>query len=151
MLRFRNDRTGYVRSYRVVTAENKTDAVSGVGIDVYPSYYREYTSHILQRIDSTGNSDNKELEFCLATDNSVKIKSRYRIGPSSIELAVPEVEDGTEVLSHATFAGRTYPTVLGRSITLAGARPSVVLTLYVTKVDGLIRFEERGGTVWNRL
>lgn len=41
--------------------------------------------------------------------------------------------------------------VLGRSTTLAGARPGVVLTLYVTKVDGLIRFEERGGTVWNRL
>lgn len=151
VLRFRNARTGYVRSYRVTTAENVTaDPVSGGGIDVCPQYYREYSAHLLQRTDSTGNVENKEIFFRLIMDRSTRLQTTFVIGSTSLEPPLQAIEDGTVTLSPATFAGRTYPAVWGGTIPNTIMRPGVVTTLFLTKADGLIRFEERGGTVWDR-
>ncbi|SHL95934.1 hypothetical protein [Hymenobacter psychrotolerans] len=150
VLRFRNATTGYVRSYRVTEAENKMDGV-GAGVNPCPTYNQEFTSHILQRTDSTGNSENKSMQlYTVVAGNTTRVQSRFNIGNTSVSLPLKEVEDGTQSLSPATFAGRTYPAVLGGTTSLAGSGSRVVVTLYMTKAEGLIRFEERGGTVWDR-
>lgn len=150
VLRFRNASTGYVRSYRVTTAENKTDGVNA-GIDPCPMYMREYASHTLERSDSTGNGDNKTIQFYMTAGNFVFIQSKLSIGSTTVELSLQEIEDGTRVLSPATFAGRTYPAVLSGTPLAPSVGSRVVVRLYLTKAEGLIRFEERGGTAWDRL
>jgi hypothetical protein len=47
--------------------------------------------------------------------------------------------------------GRTYPAVWSGTLLNAIMRTRVVTTLFLTKANGLIRFEEHGGTVWDRL
>ena len=150
VLRFRNAGTGYVRTYRVTAAESKTDGV-GAGLDPCPQYYREYASHTLARTDSTGNGDNKAILLYLAAGNASRVQSRFSIGSTSVEPPLMEIEAGTHPLSPATFAGRTYPAVWGGTSSLAASGSRVVVTLYLTKAEGLVRFEERGGTVWDRL
>ncbi|GAA3990703.1 hypothetical protein [Hymenobacter antarcticus] len=150
VFRFRNARTGYVRSYRVVQADNKTDGVSA-GLNACPQYYREYTAHVLERTDSIGNRENNALRFDVSTANAPRAKSTFRIGSTTVDLLIQEVEDGTYALSPATFAGRTYPAVLGGTSSLAAPGANVAVTVYLTKADGLVRFEERGGTAWDRL
>lgn len=150
VFRFRNARTGYVRSYRVTTAEIKENAVSGGGIDVCTQYYREIGLHELERTDSTGKVENKVIRLQMATTNTTRVQTTFTIGSTSVEPSLQAIEDGSQVLSPATFAGRTYPAVWGGTSSNPVARPGMVVTLYMTKADGLIRFEERGGTVWDR-
>lgn len=150
VLRFRNASTGYVRSYRVSSAENKTDGVSS-GANVCPSYYREYTAHVLERTDSTGGRENKLLRFDMTTANATRARASFTIGSTNVELLIQEVEDGQQATYPATFGTRTYTAVLGGTSSLAFQGASVVTTLYVTKAEGLVRFVERGGTTWDRL
>ncbi|TYZ10599.1 hypothetical protein FY528_09050 [Hymenobacter lutimineralis] len=150
VLRFRNASTGYVRSYRVTTAENKMDGVSS-RYQVCPQYYREYSWHLLERSDSTGNSENKELKFWVSTAGPTRVQATFAIGSTTVEVPLQEIEDETQILSPATFAGHTYPAVWGGTSSTLSSGSQVVVMLYLTKADGLIRFEERGGMVWERL
>ena len=150
VLRFRNASTGYVRSYRVAIAKAETRDIR-YGVDPCPVHTQEYTSHTLERTDSTGGRDNKMLRFEVFATTTSRLKATFLIGSTDCELPLLEVEDGSRVLAPATFAGRTYPAVLGVRSSFAFSGPGVTLTMYLTKADGLIRFEERGGTVWDRL
>ena len=152
VLRFRNASTGYVRSYRVAKVENETPGIHS-GVDPCPQHYREYTSHVLERSDSTGGRENKSMRFdVFAATNTTRLQASFAIGSTSFELPFQEIEDGTQTLPSATFAGRTYSAVLGRtSGGVAFSGGGVTLTAYLTKAEGLIRFEERGGTVWDRV
>ena len=150
VLRFRNAGTGYVRSYRVTSAENQMDGVNA-GINLCPLYFREFSRHALQRVDSTGTREDKEIMFRVETANSTQARASLTVGSTNVDLPIQEVEDGTQALSPATFSGRSYPAVLGGGSSLAFPGSRVVVRLYVTKTEGLIRFEERGGTVWDRL
>jgi len=54
----------------------------------------------------------------------------------------------------ATFGGRTYPAVLQGtyySIAPPAPRPTYAARIFFTKAEGLVRVEEFGGTMWNRL
>jgi hypothetical protein len=151
VLRFRNATTGYVRSYRVVTAESKSRDVHS-GVNLCPEYTQDYTSHMLERTDSTNGRENQMLRFeVFAATNVTRFSSSMTVGSTPFSLPLEEIEAGTLALPAATFAGRTYPAVFGYRSSLASSAPNVALIMYLTKANGLIRFEERGGTVWDRL
>ena len=151
VLQFRNAATGYVRRYRVVTAESQRRDVH-TGVDPCPEYTQEYTSHALERTDSTNGRENQLLKFeVFAATNVTRFKSTMAVGSTSFDLPLEEIEAGTQALAPATFAGRTYPAVAGYNASPAVTRPNATVTMYLTKANGLIRFEERGGTVWDRL
>ncbi|WBO86804.1 hypothetical protein [Hymenobacter yonginensis] len=150
VLRFRNAGTGYVRSYRVTEAEGKMDG-AGSGVDPCPAYYREYATRTLERTDSTGKGAEHLIRFYLAAQNSSRTEARLSMGFSSVEPPLQQIENGTQALAPATFAGRTYPAVWCNGPFSPGSGSRAVVLMCLTKADGLIRFEERNGTAWDRL
>ena len=59
-----------------------------------------------------------------------------------------------DLVRPATFGGRTYPAVLQGayySIAPPVPHPTYAKRVFFTKAEGLVRVEEFGGTVWNRL
>lgn len=150
VLRFRNASTGYVRSYRVSKAESATQDV-GSGRNLCPQYQQEYTSHALERSDSTGGSENKVLRVDVLATSAERCNSTVHIGSTLFGVPLSEIEAGTQALFPATFAGRNYPAVYGCVADFAYSGANVTVKLYLTKADGIVRFEERGGTVWERL
>ncbi len=153
--RFRNG-NGYVRTYRIT--ETKTYSEGGGGKNSFcATNFTEYFNATLERTDSTANSIDKEFRFLISPANLTSNKpfhAKVFMGISDFTLPIDQVEDGRLTLAPATFGSRTYPAVLESTYT--PIPPLVVLPTYVariffTKADGIVRFEDFGGTVWDRL
>ena len=153
VLRFRNA-NGYERTYKVIEARVFTEDRGNVGKGaVCPSYQREFASVVLERTDTTGtNYFKRQQTFTQGATSDQEVYSGYiQWGVSTFYAPIKEVEAGQQTLASQTFAGRTYQSVLELSSGQPSASANSVQRIFLTKADGVIRFEERGGTVWNRL
>ncbi len=157
--RFRNA-NGYVRTYRVTQAETLSKSGGGGKSSFCSTDFTKYFAAELERTDSTAQSSEGRILFQMYPANSTNntpFNAKAFIGLGAFSLPIDQVEDGQLTLAPATFGSRTYPAVLGSTYTpippLAPLvpRPTYVARIYFTKAEGIVRFEEFGGTVWNRL
>jgi hypothetical protein len=152
--RFRNA-NGYERTYRIT--ETKTESEGGGKSSFCSRYYTQYAYAKLVRTDSTssGLETIYLLQLTAANETTAKGFSGYiQWGSANFRLPIDEVEDGRRVLPAATFAGRTYPQVLESTyapLLPEKPRPMMPARIYLTKTEGVIRVEEYGGTVWDRV
>lgn len=153
--RFRNAATGYERVYRVTRLETQNIGSGGATkTSVCPTYYVEYITADLERTDSIETSKRFYRLSLYANDSPSGTGFRASLdwAPSaSFDLPIDEVEDGRRQLPPATFSGRTYPAVLECTYNTAAPNPATITRLYLTKTEGVVRLEERGGSIWNRL
>lgn len=154
VLRFRNT-SGYERTYKVIESDITTENRGNVGKGaVCPSYRREYATAVLERTDTTGTDYFKRQQSLKqgATADREAYSGYLQWGVSSFIAPIKEVEAGQQALGTQTFAGRTYQNVLELSggVGSTATNPTAVVRIFLTKAEGVIRFEERGGTTWNR-
>ena len=153
VLRFRNS-SGYERTYRVVEATNESGSGGGSKSSVCSAYQSEYFFTRLERTDSAGVYRGLYFQKMDAAVDQIPFKAQIQWASSDFSLPIAEIEDGKKALGPATFAGRTYQNVLDlpNVDALAPNKAAWGITrIFITKADGVIRFEERGGTAWNRL
>lgn len=155
--RFRNEATGYERSYRVTKFQAERIG-NGAKLSVCPNYYQEYVFADLERTDSTFTGSARRINHLqLTSPNAGSTDGDFLEwgAATNFYLPIDEAEDGRQVLLPATFGGRYYPAVLVCTRNLAPqptvSYPATSLRLFLTKAEGVIRFEERGGNIWNRL
>ena len=157
--RFRNEATGYERTYRVTKFRAESIGSGGAAkISVCPSYYQDYVFADLERTDSTFTGSAKQIyHLQLTAPNAGNTTGDFlQWGPAAaFYLPIDATESGQQVLLPATFGGRSYPAVLECTRNTAPQPtvpyPATSVRLFLTKAEGLVRFEERGGNVWNRL
>ena len=152
VLRFRNAATGYERTYRVRTHQDTLVQVHS-NTDC-PGYRWEMRSAVIERTDSA--SVPREVLHGLfitaeAPSNSYRVGMNW--GLAGFNLPAKEVDAGRLNLPPATFAGRTYQQVIQSTFTVTTPEtsPRTVARIYLTKAEGIIRFEERGGSIWDLL
>jgi hypothetical protein len=153
VLRFTNA-SGYVRTYRVTKAENASIRTGGSKNSFCATYDVEYYTVRLERTDSLGLNRGLYDLALGATKDPAPVKARMQWAGSEFPLPLAEVENGQRVLGPATLAGRTYQHVLDLTyveLSVPHTRAWAIKRLFLTKAEGVIRFEERGGTVWDRL
>lgn len=149
--------SGYVRTYRVTRAEMLNEGGGGGKTSFCSTYFYNYFVADLERTDSVARPFDVPFRFQLLPANPSANKpftASAFLGIANFSLPIDQVEDGQLTLAPATFGTRTYPAVLESAfspIPSLGARPTFVRRVFFTKTEGLIRFEEFGGTVWNRL
>ena len=154
--RFQNAR-GYVRTYRVARADVLSEGGGGGKSSLCASYFTNYFVGELERTDSVAHPLEKFFRFQMSPANAAANKAfdaYAQVGGGYFSLPIDRVEDGRLPLGPATVGNRTYPAVLESTYAPAPPlvpRPTAARRLYVTKAEGIIRFEEFGGTVWNRL
>ncbi|RTQ48407.1 hypothetical protein EJV47_15655 [Hymenobacter gummosus] len=148
--RFRNA-AGRVRTYRV----DKRD-VGMVGHNskssLCPAYYREAADVRISRADS---ADRAFYSFIMQAPLGSSNYLDASIGWDGGYFALPliEVETGNATLPTRTIGGRTYQQVLevqGPAPTNPAVQPRKPVRIFLTKADGIIRFEEYNGSVWER-
>lgn len=154
--RFRNA-NGYVRTYRVSRAETLSQGGGGGKSSFCATYFVKYFIADLVREDSAAHPLEKNFRFQMgpanATTNKPVTANAFLWG-SDFSLPIDQVEDGRLALGPATFGGRTYPAVLQgiyHTVSPPAPRPTNAKRVFFTKAEGLVRVEEFGGTVWNRL
>jgi hypothetical protein len=154
--RFRNA-NGYVRTYRVTRAETLSQGGGGGKSSLCSTYFDEYFLAEVERTDSTADAFGGKIILQMSPANATNNKpfsARVLMGIPVFELPIDQVEDGRLTLAPATFGGRTYPAVMGSTynpVSPPVPRPTFAARLFLTKAEGVVRFEEFGGTVWNRL
>ncbi len=154
--RFRNA-SGYVRTYRVTRAEMLNEGGGGGKSSVCATHFVDYFVADLQRTDSAAHPLETIFRFQMGPTNPSANKpfnASLQTGGGVFTLPIDQVEDGRLVLAPATFGSRTYPAALESSFYPTRPlvpRPTQTGTIFLTKAEGLVRFEEFGGTVWNRL
>ena len=157
VLRFRNA-SGYVRTYQVVASRIEFGAVGGSKSSLCADYHVEHFHMQVERTDSAGlirGMYQQNVGATVAAQGQTNNVSTLQWASSYFDVPISAIEEGRVVLGPATFAGRTYQQVLELrdvGITVSPMNRSwYVPRLFLTKADGVIRFEERGGMVWDRL
>lgn len=148
--RFRNA-AGYERTYRIDT--RNTDMVgSGGGKSSFcSSYYMEEVGIRFARTDSVAQS--QHMFYLTAKSASPISASEASIswGAQSFVPPIDQAETTGAGLATYTFNGRTYTQVLEVNGKFVAQIPTMATRLYLTKTDGIIRFEDKNGTVWDRI
>ena len=151
--RFQNAR-GYVRTYRVTRSETISEGGGGGKGSLCATYYNNFFLADLERTDSLGTLFRFQMSPANSAANA-SFKAYVQLnGNDFAPLPIDQVEDGRLTLAPATFGSRTYPAVLESTYTPNPPpvpRPTSARRIYLTKAEGVVRFEEFGGTVWNRL
>lgn len=151
--RFRNA-AGYERTYRVEKRETNMNGTGGGKSSFCPSWYQQEHTVTLARTDS---ADSRPYGLYLKAANSDVQHVSYdfvgtlRWGPTHFSLADLKNYNSQTPLPTRTVNGRTYASVLelqGSAVDLTPGRQ--VVRLFLAKDEGVIQFEERGGTVWSR-
>jgi hypothetical protein len=162
VLRFHNA-SGYERRYRVSKVSDESEGKGGGKSSFCPNYYVQTLTASIERTDSTGIP--LTLQQFGATGQNLGPNESYNAGLSwggaYFSLPIGEVESGQplpagdcRLLPQATFAGRTYNNVLEGTVNSFYAMslpPTGVLRIFITKADGVIRFETKAGTIWDRV
>jgi hypothetical protein len=90
----------------------------------------------LERTDSANGRDNHLLRFeVFAATNHTRFHSTMLVGSTSFDPPLKEIEAGTLMLAPATFAGRTYPAVVGYSTSPGVYPPNKTVAMYLTKAN----------------
>ncbi|WP_156176447.1 hypothetical protein [Hymenobacter terrenus] len=148
---------GYVRPYRITRAQTVSEGAGGGKSTPCFTYFNESFIAELERTDSVGYVLERTVRFQLTPANAADnapLDAVAFLGSSRFWLPIARAEEGQLPLLPATFTDRTYPAVLQSAyapLPPQVPRPTSVKRVFFTKADGLIRFEEFGGTVWNRL
>ena len=154
--RFRNAK-GYVRTYRVNRAETFSEGGGSGKGSLCSTYFVKYFVADPVRTDSAAHPLETIFRIKMSPANATTNKPATTIaqmGGGDFFLPIAEVEDGRLALGPATFGGRTYPAVLESTYSPTPPlvpRPTYAKRVFFTKAEGLVRVEEFGGTVWNRL
>ncbi|MCC3156092.1 hypothetical protein LJ737_02530 [Hymenobacter sp. 15J16-1T3B] len=146
---------GLERAYRVQARETNMQGAGGGKSSFCPSWYQQEQVVTLARTDS---ADMAPYDIYLKAANPTVQNSPYgfvggmRWGSTSFSLEILEEYDNQPGLPARTVNGHTYANVLELSgnLTLPNAGRRVV-RLFLAKDDGVIEFEEQGGTVWSRI
>ena len=154
--RFRNA-TGYVRTYRITRAEVLNEGGGGGKSSLCATYFVNFFVATVERTDSVARPLENTFRFQMDptnTSTNVPFRGFLQMGGDAFTLPIDQVEDGRLTLAPATFGGRTYPAALESYFYPTPPlvpRPTQTGYVCLTKAEGLVRFEELGGTVWNRL
>ena len=154
--RFRNA-NGYVRTYRVSRAEILPEGKGSSKNTFCNTYFIKSFVAELVRTDSAAHPREKTFSFYIVpakAPSSQLTTAIIVLGDSRFYLYIDQVEDGRLALGPATFGGRTYPAVLQgiyHTVPPPAPRPMNAKHVFFTKAEGLVRVEDFGGTVWDRL
>ncbi|GAA3921334.1 hypothetical protein [Hymenobacter algoricola] len=160
-LRFRNA-AGYVRTYRVTESRIEFARQGAAKSTVCGTHQSEGFVMRLERTDSVGRGD---YILHLSADEGGTSPNgpngpngqtaTLRWAASEFRVPTYAMDRGLQAVGTATVAGRTYQNVvelndLGGTVSPT-RQPWYVPRVLLTKADGVIRFYERGGNVWDRL
>lgn len=162
--RFRNT-AGYERRYLVKEFRDEMASGGGSKGSFCPSYYHQQVNARFERTDSLQTTGHQLSMSTAANYQTAPFGASLTWAGSEFGLPITEVEQGmaplnignvssARVLPQVTVSGRVYPNVLECSLTPfahATNAPSTVLRIFVTKADGIIRFETKAGTAWDRI
>lgn len=146
--RFRNA-AGYERTYRITKQETQNIGYGASKLSVCPSYYHEYIFADIVRTDSTDHRGELYRFQLSAVVPGTSPSSFLQWGSvSAPNLPIAEVEAGQLTLPSATLGGHTYPSVIKATSTYYAP---MIMSIYVTKAEGLVAFDDRYGVQWTRL
>lgn len=153
VLRFRSDRTGYERTYRVTETKLYSQGYSGKGL--CNVYQQEWGDVALTRTDSSGAALRYPMcSLALKSTNGDKpVTATLYWGPSYAEIPIAGVESGQVQPGPALLGGRTFQQVVvlnASPSTSPVLTPHSLTTLYLSKAEGVVGFGERNGTFWTR-
>ncbi|WP_345233347.1 hypothetical protein [Hymenobacter saemangeumensis] len=162
--RFRNA-AGYERSYLIKEVEDKMDAKGTSKGTLCPTFYVQAINIQLERTDSVQAKRHFLSLAPGATNSEVKVLASLVWADMEFELPIGNVEDGvpprstgngntSQLHSQLVVGGRSYQNVLESSMIpfYTDSKPSsTVIRTFVTKNEGLVRFDTRAGTVWSRI
>jgi hypothetical protein len=166
--RFKSEANGYEQTYRIHNLENKKQGHSGGKFDVTAEYFGEELYAEVERTDSAYSRPRVNFHYrdlyvqAQTTQSNPNGQGRFSLNWAGtvVPLAVDDFEKGSIVFANwqlvpqATYQGRTYQNVFvytAPRLPLQLQGPNHAAQIYYTKQDGVIRFVEFSGQVWNRL
>ncbi|KAA9338164.1 hypothetical protein F0P96_04770 [Hymenobacter busanensis] len=165
--RFRNA-AGYERRYQVRGLTDRTWPGHPAGSSMM-QYYQQEVGARVERVDSAYDQRADQYKFAATMVVGAAIKfeaqplplmARFEWGSTALALPVAEVNSmrplpaGVRLLPAATFGSQTYQNVLEYTNLQPRAdqplAPWVTTRLYYSREQGVVRFVEADGTVWDR-
>ncbi|GAA4348310.1 hypothetical protein GCM10023185_04160 [Hymenobacter saemangeumensis] len=162
--RFRNA-AGYERSYLIKSFADDMLGRGGGKSSFCPSYYHQSLTVSLERTDSAHTASHSLQLATASYSRDTPFTAALYWDGNSFWLPIREVEEGStpvnynsvsssRILAQYTAGSRTYQNVIECTIApvvAAGKAPSSVVRIFQTKTEGIIRFETKAGTAWDRI